>query len=108
MESKPFVLTLGAAGEYLPLLTRENARAMRAGMVTVAPGAGCGEHNTEAYEEMLIILEGEGEGRLDGYGAFAVAAGRVLYIPPYTTHNVVNLGPGPLRYVYVVAPSNGT
>jgi quercetin dioxygenase-like cupin family protein len=108
MEPKPFDATLGAAGEYLPLLTGENARAMRAGMVTAAPGASCGEHSTEGYEELLAILEGEGEGRRGGYGVFASAAGRVVSVPPHPIPNIVDLGPGLLRYVLVVAPSNGT
>jgi len=108
MEPKPFVAALGAAGEYLPLLTGENARATRDGMVTVASGARGGEHSTEGYEELLAILEGEGEGRLDGYGVFALAAGRVVSIPPHPIPNVVDLGPGLRRCILVDAPSNGT
>ena len=103
---KPFVGDLYAGGElHLPLLTGENASRMRAGMVTLAPGEECGRHSTEAYEELLIILEGSGEAELEGHGAFAVAAGQVAYIPPQTHHNVRQRGDGPLRYVYVVAPA---
>jgi len=29
----------------------------------------------------------------------------VVYVPPYTKHNVKNVGTGTLRYVYVVAPA---
>ena len=107
MDCKSFALDLDAGTSgHLPILTRENAYALRSGMVTLAPGADCGEHSTENYEELLIILEGQGEARLTGRGDIAVAGGRALYIPPGTTHNVVNLGTEPLRYVYVVAPSN--
>jgi mannose-6-phosphate isomerase-like protein (cupin superfamily) len=105
-ELKTFTKTLEGRGEtHLPLLTKENARRMRAGMVTLAPGEDCGRHSTEDYEELLIILEGSGEAELEGHGAFPVAAGRVAYIPPRTHHNVHNRGDGVLRYVYVVAPA---
>jgi mannose-6-phosphate isomerase-like protein (cupin superfamily) len=103
---KPFVKDLDAGGElHLPLLTAENARRMRAGMVTLGPGEECGLHSTEDYEELLIILEGSGEAELEGHGALPVAAGQVVYIPPRTHHNVRQRGDGPLRYVYVVAPA---
>jgi len=105
-EAGPFVKELDAAGEtHLPLLTKDNARRMRSGMVTLGPGEDCGRHSTEDYEELLIILEGSGEAELEGHGALAVAAGQVTYIPPGTFHNVHQRGDGPLRYVYVVAPA---
>lgn len=103
MNPEPFVISLGAAAHF-PILTERNARALRSGMVTLAPGAGCGEHGTENYEELLIFLEGAGEARLAGREPFAVGVGRAFYIPPGTTHEVFNTGASPLRYIYVVAP----
>ncbi len=104
--SKPFVKELDARNElHLPLLTAENAKRMRAGMVTLGPAEECGRHSTEDYEELLIILEGKGEAELEGYGALALEAGRAVYIPPGTFHNVRQRGDGELRYVYVVAPA---
>jgi mannose-6-phosphate isomerase-like protein (cupin superfamily) len=104
--TKPFVKDLdGRGGTHLPLLTKDNARRMRAGMVALGPGEECGRHGTENYEELLIILEGRGEAELEGYGALALATGHVAYIPPQTHHNVRQRGAGPLRYVYVVAPA---
>jgi mannose-6-phosphate isomerase-like protein (cupin superfamily) len=104
---KPFVKELETGGElHLPLLTEENARRMRAGMVTLGPGEECGRHSTEDHEELLIILEGQGEAELEGHGGFALEAGHVAYIPPGTFHNVHQRGDGPLRYVYVVAPAS--
>lgn len=105
-EVKPFVKDLDPGGEtHLPLLTKENASRMRAGMVTLGPGEDCGRHSTDEYEELLVILEGRGEAELEGHGAVAVEAGQVVYIPPQTSHNVRNRGEGVLRYVYVVAPA---
>jgi len=106
-EGGPFVKRLDARGEtHLPLLTEGVARRMRAGMVTLGPGEECGRHSTEDYEEVLVVLEGRGEAELEGYGALALEAGQVAYIPPETFHNVHNRGDGALRYVYVVAPSS--
>ncbi|NIT36068.1 MAG: cupin domain-containing protein [candidate division Zixibacteria bacterium] len=103
---KPFVKRLDGRGEtHLPLLTSETARRMRAGMVTLRPGEECGRHSTEEYEELLIVLEGRGEAEVEGYGALALEAGRVAYIPPHTYHNVYQIDDGELRYVYVVAPA---
>ena len=105
-EVKPFVKELDAGGEtHLPLLTKDNASRMRAGMVTLAPGEECGRHGTEDYEELLVVLEGRGEAELEGHGALALAAGQVAYVPPGTFHNVHNRGDGALRYVYVAAPA---
>jgi quercetin dioxygenase-like cupin family protein len=105
-ELNPFVKELDARGEtHLPLLTKENASRMRAGMVTLGPGSSCGRHSTEDHEELLVILEGRGEAELEGYGALELAAGNVAYIPPGTFHNVHQRGDGELRYVYVVAPA---
>jgi mannose-6-phosphate isomerase-like protein (cupin superfamily) len=103
---EPFIRDLDAGGElHLPLLTEENASRMRAGMVTLGPGEECGRHSTEDYEELLIILEGSGEAELEGHGAFALAAGQVVYIPTRTHHNVHQRGEAVMRYVYVVAPA---
>lgn len=104
MNPEPFVISPGAATHF-PILTERNARALRSGMVTLAAGKGCGEHSTENYEELLIFLEGAGEARIKGRRPFAVGVGRACYIPPGTSHEVVNTGEGPLRYIYVVAPA---
>ena len=77
--------------------------AMRSGLVQLSPGDAVGEHSTGRREELIIVLEGEGELRLNGSGALAVARGMTAYCPPDTEHNVVNTGTDVLRYVYVVA-----
>jgi quercetin dioxygenase-like cupin family protein len=76
---------------------------MRSGLVTLAPGKDVGTHSTEDYEEMIIILEGQGELEAEGAGRRAIGAGQVAYNPPDTRHNVINTGDGPLRYIYVVS-----
>jgi mannose-6-phosphate isomerase-like protein (cupin superfamily) len=76
---------------------------MHSGLVVLKPGKSVGVHNTEKYEEVLVILEGQGEMRITGGPAMALRANTVAYCPPRTEHNVVNTGKGKLRYLYVVA-----
>jgi mannose-6-phosphate isomerase-like protein (cupin superfamily) len=76
---------------------------MRSGQVVLAPRATVGRHSTERYEELVVVLAGAGEMRVVGGATLALRVGTVAYCPPATEHDVVNTGPGPLRYLYVVA-----
>lgn len=96
----------GDAGPYRPLLTAETACRMKAGAVTLIPGDDCGVHSTEGYEEIIIVLAGEGEARVAGREPAPLAAGTYAYIPPHTTHCIYNVGVTPLKYIYVVAPAS--
>lgn len=102
---EPRALSLEARGApYLPLLEGPPGTvAMKAGLVILAPGGSVGLHSTEGREEFLVILEGAGEFRITGGPTLPVAAGGALYCPPGRFHDVVNTGPGPLRYIFVVA-----
>jgi len=62
-----------------------------------------GIHNTEKYEEVLVILEGQGEMRITGGPTMDLKVNSVVYCPPRTEHNVVNTGKTRLRYAYIVA-----
>jgi len=77
-------------------------RTLRSGFVQLEPGDAVGEHSTEQKEELIIVLDGEGELQLNGTGSMAIARGLTAYCPPDTHHNVVNTGSTVLRYVYVV------
>lgn len=76
---------------------------LRSGMVLLQPGKTVGKHNTEAYEELVIVLKGRGEMLLGDGRSLEMREGLVLYCPPDTEHNVRNSGAEPLRYIYVVA-----
>ena len=79
---------------------------MRSGLVTLEPGAECGEHSTESHEELIVCLAGAGE--IDAAGRTTpLAAGHMAYNPPNTLHNVRNSGTTPMRYLFVVAPAPG-
>lgn len=89
---------------YLMLLKGPPETAsMRSGLVTLAPGASIGKHNTQKNEEMLVPLEGEGELRITGQPAIQIRPGLITYAPAHSEHDVTNTGTGPLRYIFIVA-----
>ena len=80
---------------------------MRAGLVTLAAGESVGRHTTGSREEVIVVLEGRAELRLEGAAPLEMDPGTAAYVPPGTGHDVVNPGERPLRYVYVVAEAGG-
>ena len=90
-------------GRFTPVLKAGSAQTMKAGLIRLNPGEEIGEHTTETREELIIILEGEGEVFTEQCGRRRVRAGQAAYNPPGTLHNVINTGATTLRYVYVVA-----
>ncbi len=100
----PFVMSLPLeSNDYHEILTRDNAVKMRSGFVTLKPGQSVGEHSTEDYEELVIVLQGNGEIETEGVGKRPISAGDVAYNPPQTKHNVHNTGAQEMRYIYVVS-----
>jgi quercetin dioxygenase-like cupin family protein len=59
------------------------------------PGAHVGLHRDSA-EELLFILEGEGEATVGDESCLA-NAGAILTVPAMEPHNIVNVGSGTLR-----------
>ena len=76
---------------------------MKSGYVVLEPGRSVGKHSTEHHEEILIVLEGQGEMRFADGTKLELKARSALYCPPETGHDVWNTGATTLRYVYVVA-----
>jgi len=76
---------------------------MRSGLVVLTPGKSVGKRSTEHNEELLIVLQGQGEMSFRDGSKLPVKANTALYCPPETEHNVTNTGTDPLAYVYVVA-----
>jgi quercetin dioxygenase-like cupin family protein len=101
----PRVIRLDAArADYRPILTGPPASVtMRSGLVTLNPGKSVGVHSTEDFEELIIVLEGQGEVRIARQDPLAIHASVAAYCPPGTEHDVVNTGNTPLQYVFVVA-----
>jgi mannose-6-phosphate isomerase-like protein (cupin superfamily) len=93
-----------AAGPYQRLLGGPpETVTMRSGLVTLAPGRAVGLHSTGDREEALVVLEGAGRLTLAGGDALDLLPGCLAYCPPESEHDVLNVGPGPLRYVYITA-----
>jgi quercetin dioxygenase-like cupin family protein len=101
----PKVIKIGAVGQdYVRLLGGPpESFTMRSGMVTLQPGKTVGKHNTEEYEELIIVLEGQGSMILRDGSQLEMKVGIALYCPPDTEHDVKNTGSSPLAYIYVVA-----
>ena len=93
----------GAGGRRTLLGGQPQTAGMRSGVVVLASGESVGRHTTGTREEVIVVLEGRGEVRIEGAAALAIEAGLAAYVPPATAHDVVNRGEAPLRYVYVVA-----
>lgn len=93
-----------AAGPYQRLLGGPpETVTMRSGLVTLAPGRAVGLHSTGDREEALVVLEGAGRLTLAGGDALDLLPGCLAYCPPESEHDVLNVGPGLLRYVYITA-----
>jgi mannose-6-phosphate isomerase-like protein (cupin superfamily) len=103
---RAFVRSLEDPCDYHLLLTGvPQTFGMRSGRVRLAPGKSIGVHSTKGNEELLVFLSGRGAALLGPDTRLQVAAGNVAYIPPRTTHDVLNTGTEPLVYVFCVAPA---
>jgi len=76
---------------------------MKSGLEVLAPSQSVGKHSTGQHEELLVVLEGQGEMSFKDGSKLEVKANHAIYCPPETEHNVTNTGRSVLRYVYVVA-----
>jgi quercetin dioxygenase-like cupin family protein len=101
-----FVADLKNNNEYqLILMGKPHTYGMQAGRVYLEPGQSCGQHSTNAHEEMLVFLSGQGEACIGEQKRLCqIGKGKVLYIPPHTLHDIKNSDNEPLVYIYCVAP----
>jgi len=105
-ELKAFALDLNRDNsEFVQILDEGGSCYLHSGRVLLQPGKDCGKHTTGHHEELIIVLNGEGELEVTGIGRTRIKAGMVAYNPPQTEHNVFNTGREPLAYVYVVTPT---
>jgi quercetin dioxygenase-like cupin family protein len=104
--AKVMVLKQPGTG-VLPLLTGPpETVTMKSGYVVLEPGRSVGRHSTEHHEEMLVVLEGQGEMLFHDGSKLQIQGGTALYCPPETEHDVMNTGNESLRYVYIVADAH--
>jgi quercetin dioxygenase-like cupin family protein len=101
--AKVIPLTIGDK-DYLRILDGPpDAVEMHSGIVNLKPNTSVGKHNTEDYEELVIVLEGKGEMRISGGDILKIEKNVALYCPPHREHDIYNTGPVQLKYIYVVA-----
>ncbi len=101
------LIKLGSKEKYTRLFSVKNGDAItfHSGCVVLKEDESVGEHNTDGAEEMLIILEGEGELYANGFEKLDFEKGTALYIPPNTVHDVRNTGTSLLKYVFITCPA---
>ncbi|WP_025745840.1 cupin domain-containing protein [Kallotenue papyrolyticum] len=75
------------------------------GVVELAPGQGHARHNHPGAEEIIYVLEGEGEQMIDDRPAVRVRAGDCIFIPADSYHATLNVASVPLRLAIVYAPA---
>jgi oxalate decarboxylase/phosphoglucose isomerase-like protein (cupin superfamily) len=89
-----------------------NAAHLTVGHVRLAPGQGHFRHNHPGSEEILFILEGEGEQMVEtdleenGGEArfFRVRKGDLVHIPASVFHQTMNTGSGTMELLAVYSP----
>jgi mannose-6-phosphate isomerase-like protein (cupin superfamily) len=103
---RAFVTSLEDPNDYHLLLTgAPQTFGMRSGCVRLSPGKSIGVHNTKDNEELLVFLSGSGAALIGQELRLEVTVGRAAYIPPRTSHDILNTGTEPLIYVFCVAPA---
>jgi len=96
-----------ASDQYQGLLDGEkDSVAFYSGFVTLEPNSRGELHSTEEYEEMIIVLQGEGQLNITNQESLKVSFGKVAYVPPHTEHQMKNTGREIFKYIYVATQSN--
>ncbi len=79
------------------------------GVVVLHPGKGHARHNHPGVEEVLYVVDGEGEQMVEDGGGHPVRrivrAGDTAHIPPDVYHSTRNLGWRPMTLIAVYSPS---
>ena len=60
--------------------------------------------HSHTYDEVVYVIEGEGELRLGG-ASTAIAPGSCIHLPPLEEHSLENTGDKPMRVLGVFHPS---
>ena len=73
------------------------------GTQTVDPGCHVREHLHDANEEVIFVLDGEGEARIEG-SVHPMARGGCFFLPRGRPHAFHNTGPAPLTFLWLILP----
>ncbi len=88
-------------GRFFRVL-QETARSQTA-VMTIAPGADAGPEEEHDGDQIIYVVEGEAEVRVQDR-QFRAGPGGVVTIPARTRHHVHNSGTRPLFFLTVYAP----
>ena len=72
-------------------------------LMCLQPGEDIGEEVHAGNDQLLVLVKGKGEVRLDG-SASAVGKGSLVSVPAGTRHNLVNTGARPIHLYTIYAP----
>jgi len=79
---------------------------IKAGHVVLKKGENVGLHNTGQREEIVIVLKGRGRASIGKEKKLFIDKTKILYIPPYTEHDIKNCEAYPLEYIYITSSIN--
>ena len=101
----PKIMKLDTGEKYTRLFStkEKSALSFRSGHVILGKNENIGKHDTGDSEEILIILEGKGRLYINGNENINFEKNTALYVPPKTTHDVINTGQCYLKYIFVTA-----
>lgn len=94
-----YTLFLGESSKTL--LKPGLSQKLKSGLVVLKTGEEVGTHSTHKNEELIIILEGIATVQIKNERA-EITAGNIIFIPPHSLHNIKNLYPQVLKYIYAV------
>lgn len=99
------IIQLDTKGEKSINILRkgENSILLHSGFVNLKKGESIGKHNSKGYEELIVVLKGQGVFEVEGKEPLYFKENEAIYCPPYSEHNVKNIGEEDLKYVYIVA-----
>lgn len=95
----------GICGDVIKLINPDNsgAQTLSCVIVTLRPSAESETHYHKRREEIYYVLEGEGLLIVDS-NKYDITKGMTAFIPPGTSHKVINKGTKPLRLFVVGSP----
>jgi len=85
------------------LLTLEETRKIKSGLVILQQGEEVGYNMKDNLEEVILILAGEATIEVEGESQQMVEKDHLIYIPTNKNHNVRNKSDRILRYIYLVS-----
>lgn len=72
-------------------------------LMCLQPGEDIGEETHPGNDQLLVLVKGKGEARLDGSSS-GVAKGSMISVPAGTRHNLVNTSSKPIHLYTIYAP----